>query len=170
MWCREKISNESAKMYRRRPTSCHRLSISREPCPIWRGSSVGISEDYRKARQAPMWDRPSEAAACRRGEFITSGNWRGKHNSLSRGAVGAYSHMAGSSFSAGRVTLDLGGWTVPAACERELGRLPLKRSEGWVGGGRRRRKRRTLFRIVHARGAIPNVVGPTRCREEEFRR
>jgi hypothetical protein len=29
---------------------------------------------------------------------------------------------------------------------------------------RRRRRRRSLFRIIHARGAIPNEMGPTRCR------
>jgi hypothetical protein len=29
---------------------------------------------------------------------------------------------------------------------------------------RRRRRRRSLFRIVHARGAIRNEVGPARCR------
>ena len=29
---------------------------------------------------------------------------------------------------------------------------------------RRRRRRRSLFRIAHARGAIPIEVGPTRCR------
>jgi hypothetical protein len=31
-------------------------------------------------------------------------------------------------------------------------------------GRRRRRRRRSLFRFVHARGAIPNEVGPTRSR------
>ena len=29
---------------------------------------------------------------------------------------------------------------------------------------RRRRRRRSLLRIIHARGAIPNEMGPTRCR------
>ena len=29
---------------------------------------------------------------------------------------------------------------------------------------RRRKRRRSFFRIVHARGAIPNEVGPARCR------
>ena len=29
---------------------------------------------------------------------------------------------------------------------------------------KRRRRRRSLLRIVHARGAIPNEMGPTRCR------
>ena len=29
---------------------------------------------------------------------------------------------------------------------------------------RRRRRRRSLFAIVHARGAIPNEMGPTHCR------
>ena len=28
----------------------------------------------------------------------------------------------------------------------------------------RRRRRRSLLRIIHARGAIPNEMGPTRCR------
>ena len=31
-------------------------------------------------------------------------------------------------------------------------------------GWRRQRRRRNLFRIVHARGAIPNEMGPTHCR------
>ena len=39
-------------------------------------------------------------------------------------------------------------------------------------GIRRRRRRRSLFRIVHARGAIPIEVGPTQeeVDEEEGRR
>ena len=35
-----------------------------------------------------------------------------------------------------------------------------ERGEGGGGGGARRR----LFRIVHARGEIPNEMGPTHCR------
>ena len=31
-------------------------------------------------------------------------------------------------------------------------------------GGKSRGRRRSLFRIVHTRGAIPIEVGPTRCR------
>ena len=31
-------------------------------------------------------------------------------------------------------------------------------------GGKRRGSQRSLFRIVYARGAIPNEAGPTRCR------
>ena len=34
----------------------------------------------------------------------------------------------------------------------------------WSKSSRRRRRRRILFRIVHAQGAIPDEVGPTRCR------
>ena len=33
-----------------------------------------------------------------------------------------------------------------------------------VAPARRRRRRRRLLRIVHARGAIPDEMGPTRCR------
>ena len=40
-----------------------------------------------------------------------------------------------------------------------------RRSRGGMGRGwRARRRRRSLFRIVHVRGAIPNGMGPARCR------
>ena len=35
------------------------------------------------------------------------------------------------------------------------------------GRRRRRRRRRSLLRIIHARGAIPNEMGPTQEEEEE---
>jgi hypothetical protein len=38
------------------------------------------------------------------------------------------------------------------------------RGTGIGGRRRRRRRRRGLVRIVHARVAIPNEMGPTRCR------
>jgi hypothetical protein len=46
----------------------------------------------------------------------------------------------------------------------EMGGWKTVRHLGYAEDSPRRRRRRSLFRIVHARGAIPNEVGPTRSR------
>ena len=62
-------------------------------------------------------------------EFITSGNWRGKHNSLSQ--VG-------------------GGGVYLESCTR--GAIPNEMRPTRCRARRRRRRRRSFFRIIHARG------------------
>ena len=90
-------------------------------------------------------------------KFIASGSWRGKHNSTEEEEE--EEEFIQNCTRARRYS------------ERD-GTNTLSRNAGFYQSADevrtlRRRRRTSLLRIVHARGAIPNEMGPTRLSREE---